>query len=64
VIKPGRNVIAVRVWDGGGNGGFYGDPADLALRSTGRIAGEPTMYHPDYRVDWALGDEPARYYNW
>jgi len=29
-----------------------------------RIAGEPTMYHPDYRADWELGDEPSRYYNW
>ncbi|MBA3935865.1 MAG: beta-galactosidase, partial [Planctomycetes bacterium] len=23
-----------------------------------------TMYHPDHRDDWDLGDEPARYYNW
>jgi beta-galactosidase len=22
------------------------------------------MYSPDYRADWDLGDEPARYYNW
>ena len=25
---------------------------------------ESGMYHPDYRADWDLGDEPGRYYNW
>jgi beta-galactosidase len=24
----------------------------------------PGLYHPDHRTDWALGDEPSRYYNW
>jgi beta-galactosidase len=23
-----------------------------------------TLYHPDYRDDFELGDEPYRYYNW
>jgi hypothetical protein len=22
------------------------------------------FYHPDYRDDWDMGDEPYRYYNW
>jgi sialate O-acetylesterase len=30
-LREGRNVIAVRVVDGGGGGGPYGDPAELAL---------------------------------
>ncbi len=31
ILKPGRNVIAVRVVDNGGGGGIYGDMADLKL---------------------------------
>jgi sialate O-acetylesterase len=31
VLKPGRNVIAVRVLDTGGNGGIYGKPEQMAL---------------------------------
>ncbi|HLP02921.1 MAG TPA: sialate O-acetylesterase [Opitutaceae bacterium] len=32
VLRTGRNVIAVRVLDSGGGGGFWGQPADLVLR--------------------------------
>jgi sialate O-acetylesterase len=31
ILKPGRNVIAVRVVDNGGGGGIYGDSDDLKL---------------------------------
>ncbi len=31
VLKEGKNVIAVRVEDTGGGGGFYGEPADLQI---------------------------------
>lgn len=31
VLKPGKNVIAVRVTDNGGGGGIYGNAADLKL---------------------------------
>lgn len=31
VLKPGKNVIAVRVEDSGGGGGIYGDATDLKL---------------------------------
>ena len=31
ILKPGKNVIAVRVTDNGGGGGIYGNAADLKL---------------------------------
>ena len=42
--RPGRNVIAVRVLDTGGNGGIYGQPAQMHLDVTGgrrRSPGRP-----------------------
>jgi beta-galactosidase len=68
-IKPGKNVIAIRVWDRFGGGGLTtNDPTSLLLQSP-RAATEATVktlgfYHPDYREDFELGDEPYRYYNW
>lgn len=34
VLKPGENVIAIRVYDGGMHGGFKGDKKDMWLRPT------------------------------
>lgn len=31
ILKAGRNVVAVRVQDTGGGGGFYGDPGDAKI---------------------------------
>lgn len=31
VLKPGRNVVAVKVTDTGSNGGFWGNPEDIKL---------------------------------
>ena len=33
VLRPGANLIAVRVTDIGGAGGFYGDPAAVRLET-------------------------------
>ena len=74
LIKPGKNVIAVRVWDRFGGGGITGTANTLLVQSP-RLAAEaaaaaaavvkaPGFYHPDYRADFELGDEPYRYYNW
>ncbi|MEZ4701581.1 MAG: sialate O-acetylesterase [Rhodothermales bacterium] len=35
LVKAGRNVIAVRIEDTGGGGGFYGDPGALSLGRAG-----------------------------
>jgi beta-galactosidase len=65
LIKPGKNVIAVRVWDRFGGGGFTGsDPKKLQLKSPKLWVKPAGMYHPDYREDFDMGDEPYRYYNW
>ncbi|HEX2949385.1 MAG TPA: sialate O-acetylesterase [Armatimonadota bacterium] len=39
ILKPGKNIIAVRVLDTGGGGGFYGDPALMKLE----VAGAPQI---------------------
>ena len=38
VLKAGKNVIAVRVEDTGGEGGIYGDAAELQITISGRPA--------------------------
>jgi sialate O-acetylesterase len=38
VLKPGRNVIAVRVLDTGGKGGIYGKPEQMKLEAAGAPA--------------------------
>jgi sialate O-acetylesterase len=35
ILQPGRNVIAIRVEDGGGGGGIHGDPALLFIETSG-----------------------------
>jgi beta-galactosidase len=71
LIKPGKNVIAVRVWDRYRGGGLTsGDASALTLQSprvtseAKTIVKDPGFYHPDYREDFELGDDPYRYYNW
>jgi beta-galactosidase len=65
LVKPGKNVIAIRVWDRYGGGGFTSrDAKALQLKSPRAWVKPADMYHPDYREDFELGDEPYRYYNW
>jgi hypothetical protein len=64
LIKPGKNVIAIRVWDKFGGGFTSGDTKKLQLKSPKIWVRPAGLYHPDYREDFELGDEPYRYYNW
>lgn len=41
VVKPGKNVITVRVLDTGGNGGFSGMPAQLRIAPAGDSDAKP-----------------------
>jgi beta-galactosidase len=64
-VKAGRNVIAVRVFDNYGGGGFSGTADQLSLRPASKTAARANgLYHPDYRADFDLGDDPYRYYRW
>ena len=64
-MKGGRNVIAVRLFDRFNDGGFGGNGgAPMCLAPKGEDGGDPGCYHPDYRTDFFLGDDPYRYYRW
>jgi beta-galactosidase len=65
LLKPGRNTIVVRGWDHFGGGGLTGERDKLwigekPVEQTPRLS---PLYHPDYRTDFDLGDDPYRYYN-
>lgn len=64
LVKPGKNVVTVRVWDRFGGGGFTGRDEELFVRWKDVPPLPLGFYHPDYRADFDMGDEPYRYYNW
>ena len=53
LVKKGRNVIVVRVFDGSGGGGFVGKPADMKL-GTIELSGEWS-----YRIEKAVPASPG-----
>jgi beta-galactosidase len=63
LVKAGKNVIAVRVWDSFGGGGLGGPAQNLFLQPAQSEATE-SFYHADYISDFDMGDDPYRYYNW
>lgn len=62
LVKAGRNVIAVRIWDHFGSGGLTSLATQMTLSP--EAGAEPLLYHPDYRTDFDLGDDPFRYKRW
>ena len=86
MFRPRRkNVIAVRLFNCYGAGGFAGKlglPVGPDGNRSGPQATGPRMglgvtlsvkpqgpqpfscYHPDYRTDFQMGDNPYRYYRW
>ncbi len=61
-VKEGKNTISIRTWDRFGDGGLMGHKEYFRLQLTG--ARQLDWYHPDYRRDFAYGDDPYRYYRW
>jgi hypothetical protein len=85
LVKAGKNVIAVRLFNRFSSGGFAGKmgfPVDangdrsgpqatgprvgLEMSLSPKPEGPQTLkyYHPDYRTDFPMGDNPYRYYRW
>jgi len=64
LVKAGRNVIAVRVWDSAYGPGIYGRASTLRLRLLSSEAPPANFYHADYEDTFEFGDEPYRYYRW
>jgi len=65
LVKPGENVIAIRVFDCYGGGGFFGasPKREIVLKEDDKV--KPVdLYHHDYRTDFELGDNPFRYFRW
>lgn len=62
LVRAGRNVLSIRLWDWYGGGGFNSLASDMTVRPSGTPP--PRLYHPDYRTDFVLGDEPYRYKRW
>jgi beta-galactosidase len=85
LVRAGKNVIAMRLFNRFGPGGCAGKPG-MAVAPNGDRSGPqasgprvglkmsliprtvrpqpPTYYHPDYRTDFQMGDNPYRYYRW
>jgi beta-galactosidase len=63
LVRPGRNVVAVRVFDHFGGGGFGGEPEQMYLELK-RDKDAESFYHRDYRDDFDYGDDPYRYCRW
>jgi beta-galactosidase len=62
LVKTGRNVVAIRVFDHYGGGGVVGRPEELALKRVEQPAVD--FYVPGFRTDPVLGDDPYRYFRW
>jgi beta-galactosidase len=62
LVKPGENVLSVRVMDLFGGSGISSreHPANLIRPDDSNLQ----FYHPDYRRDFAYGDDAYRYYRW
>ena len=61
LVTAGKQVLAVRVSDHFGGGGFCGVSTDMRLRST---AEQTPLYHADWRSEFDLGDDPYRFKRW
>ncbi len=66
-LRPGENVITVRVEDTGGGGGIYGEPGQLYLKSpnfSAPLAGQWKYKVGEYRAEEArVNQSPTMLYN-
>lgn len=64
LMKVGKNVVAVRVWDKAFGPGLYGRPNLMKIRVLSTEKAPANFYHSDYVKTFEFGDEPYRYYRW
>ncbi len=64
LTTSGHLDIAVRVWDNFGGGGIGGERDQTFISDPRPVMVQPSLYDPDYRTDFELGDDPYRYYRW
>ncbi|HLP38186.1 glycoside hydrolase family 2 protein [Lacibacter sp.] len=62
VLKEGKNVIAIRIWDTYGGGGLM--PGTITREIKAHKLKNNGLYHPDYIDDFEMGDDPFRYFRW
>ena len=60
--KAGKHVLAIRIFDHKGGGGFNGTAKAMVLQAPKKES--LGLYYPDFREDHSLGDDPARYKRW
>ena len=63
LVKQGSNVIAIRIFDTYGGGGIMPSQKrrEIVPAIKRKVQG---FYHPDYIDDFAMGDDPFRYFRW
>ncbi len=64
IVRAGRNVIAVRVWNKAYGPGIYGRANLLQIRLLTGEKPPANFYCSDYVDTFEFGDEPYRYYRW
>ncbi len=65
LVKAGRNIVSVRLFDRFNDGGFAGNGGlPMLLRPKPEASGALQYYHPDYITGFFMGDNPYRYYRW
>jgi beta-galactosidase len=64
LVKPGKNVIAIRIWDCYGGGGIFNSAPKREITLKEKPKEAVGLYHLDYRTDFELGDNPFRYFRW
>jgi beta-galactosidase len=64
LVTSKENIIAVRVFDHYGSGGFGGTKSDMFLKLLEIQKKNIGFYINDYRTDHARGDDPYRYHRW
>ena len=64
LVKPGKNIIAIRIWDWYGGGGMFNASPKRSITLKEKVVQKPGLYHADYRTDFELGDNPFRYFRW